>query len=216
MIEYIELTNGEKTIPGTCFCVGQNYAKHAAEMGSNVSKDPVIFFKPSQALVASGSSIVLPSYSQNVHHEVELCVMIGKNAVDVEEVQANDYIAGYGIGIDLTLRDLQQQAKEKGKPWGTAKGFRDSAPISQFIPVDELEGNIFDLELKINNETRQKGSTSEMSRTVEQLVSYLSKIFTLKKGDVIFTGTPDGVGQVKVGDIAEAYLDGKKMLTTNF
>lgn len=216
MITAIKLTDGSEFNTGTSFCVGQNYAKHAAEMGSSISKEPVIFLKPPQALVNSCSTIKLPEYSENVHHEIELVVLIGKDAIDVSENDAKDYIAGYGVGIDLTLRDLQAKAKNEGKPWTTAKAFRDSAPISEFLPADLLADNNFLLKLLINGEERQNGRTQEMDRTVEQLVSYLSRVFTLKKGDLIFTGTPEGVGQIKSGDKAEAFLNEKLMLTINF
>lgn len=216
MIKCIELTDGNEFLPGTSFCVGQNYAKHAAEMGSSVSTEPVIFLKPPQALVNSDATIKLPDYSDNIHYEIELVVLIGKDAIDISESDAKNYIAGYGIGIDLTLRDLQAQAKSQGKPWTTAKAFRDSAPISKFYPADSLSSNIFSMKLLINGEIKQSGSTHEMSRTVEQLVSYLSRIFTLRKGDLIFTGTPEGVGPVKSGDKAEAYLNEQLMLTINF
>lgn len=216
MINSIKLTNEIEYPAGTCFCVGQNYAKHAAEMGSQVSSEPVIFLKPSQALVESGSTIELPNFSKNIHYEVELVVLIGRDAIDIDEKEACNYIAGYGIGIDLTLRDLQADAKSKGKPWTTAKGFRDSAPISDFIPKNKNIDNFFNIELKLNNETVQKSNTKEMNFSVEYLVSYLSKIFTLRKGDLIFTGTPEGVGSVKSGDTAEAYLNEEKMLLINF
>lgn len=216
MIEEIRFTDGNTFPAGTCFCVGQNYAKHAAEMGSSISKEPVIFLKPSQALVNSGSTIMLPDYSNDVHHEIELVVLIGKDAVDISEADAKDYIAGYGVGIDLTLRDLQAQAKSQGKPWTTAKAFRESAPISEFLPADLLADNIFALKLLVNGEERQSCLTNEMERSVEQLVSYLSRIFTLKKGDLIFTGTPEGVAKLNSGDKAEAFLNDKLMLTINF
>ena len=212
----IKFIDGKTLEAGTCFCVGQNYAKHAAEMGSKVSEEPVIFFKPGQAVECEPENIILPEYSADIHHEVELVVAIGSDCTDIEESEAHKYIAGYAVGIDLTLRDLQAKAKKAGMPWAVAKGFRSSAPVSRFIPADSVESNIFDLEIKVNGETKQKSSTNEMSRSIEYLISYLSKIFTLKQGDLVFTGTPEGVGSLVAGDTAEALLNDKTMLKINF
>lgn len=210
-----EILNGEKILPGTMYCIGQNYAKHAAEMGSAVSENPTVFIKPPAAYAEDFDSIRLPDFSQNVHYEVELVVLIGKDCYEIEESDAYKYIAGYAVGIDLTLRDLQNQAKKEGKPWAVAKGFYRSAPISAFVPQSQFGEEIpfFDLKLKMNGIPRQSGSTKDMERSVANLIKYLASVFTLRRGDVIFTGTPEGVGQVKIGDGIKAELVGYCDLT---
>jgi 2-keto-4-pentenoate hydratase/2-oxohepta-3-ene-1,7-dioic acid hydratase in catechol pathway len=195
MYEKIKFTDGYQLEVGTMYCIGKNYAKHAAEMGGAVPKEPVVFLKPPAAYIPDGAEIIIPDFSNNVHHEVELVVAIGKDATDVSKENALDYVAGYAVGIDVTLRD--------------AKAFRTSAPISKFIPASEVgDDNLFDLELKVNGEIRQQGNTKEMERSVETLIEYLSKVFTLRKGDLIFTGTPEGVGQINSNDKLEASLVG--------
>lgn len=204
----VKLTNGLTYNVGTIFCIGQNYAKHIAEMGSVVTPDPVIFIKPSQSIIHSNDTFSLPEFSQNIHHEVELVILIGSDCEDVSPDNAKNYIAGYGVGIDITARDVQENAKKGGKPWAVAKGFRQSAPISDFIPAESITDNsAFELKLWINNELRQSGNTKDMERSVEKLVSYLSKVFTLRRGDLIFTGTPEGVGKINSGDQLMAKLN---------
>ncbi len=216
MYPKINFTNGDTLDIGTMYCIGKNYAKHAAEMGGTVPKDPVVFLKPPAAFVEDGGTIYIPAISTNVHHEVELVVAISEDCIDVEEAEAGKYIAGYAVGIDVTLRDIQQNAKDNGKPWATAKGFRSSAPISKFIPAEEIgKNNLFDLEIRVNDKLRQKGKTKDMERSVEKLISYLSKIFTLRKGDLIFTGTPEGVSQISSGDCINASLVGYVDLKVN-
>lgn len=217
MKEYlVNLTNGQSYNAGTIFCVGQNYAKHIAEMGSSVSTDPVIFIKPPQAIIHNNEDLILPEFSQNVHHEVELVLLVGKDCENIEQEEAKNYIAAYGIGIDVTARDTQENAKKGGKPWAVAKGFRQSAPISDFIPASEIiDNSTFDLKLWVNGELKQSGNTKDMERTVEQLVSYLSKVFTLRKGDLIFTGTPEGVGKINSGNVIIAKLNDEISLNIN-
>jgi len=206
----LKFKNGKELEVRTMYCIGQNYAKHAAEMGGKVSSDPIIFIKPPAAYIENGGKILLPDISNNVHHEVELVVVIGKNCININEKDAVNYIAGYAVGIDATLRDLQKKAKENGHPWAVAKGFYSSAPISDIIPAEEFAGKIpfFELELKVNGELKQKSSTENMERTVGKLIEYLSRIFTLEPGDCIFTGTPEGVGQIVKGDKLFAELKG--------
>ncbi len=213
-IEY-ELTDGRKIEAGTMFCIGRNYAAHAKEMGNLIPAEPVVFLKPAQAYVPDGSRVPLPGYSENVHHEVELVVLIGRDCADVAEENALDYVSGYAVGVDLTLRDVQKEATEKGKPWAVAKGFRHSAPISRFVPASLLERGKqdFELELSVNGEVRQHGNTADMERSVPELVSYLSRVFTLRAGDVIFTGTPEGVGRIIKGDEITAELKGLAKLS---
>ncbi len=215
-IEYT-FTDGKKLAIGTIYCIGQNYEKHAKEMGGDVPKDPVVFIKPPAAFIPDGSAIILPDFSNNVHHEVELVVVIGKDCQSVNQSEAREYIAGYAVGIDVTLRDVQKSAKEKGKPWAVAKGFVTSAPISTIIPADEFGEDIpyFDLNLKVNGELRQSGNTQDMARPVGLLIEYLSKVFTLRKGDCIFTGTPEGVGKIQSGDKIKAELSDKVSLSIN-
>lgn len=202
-------TDGTKLTVGTMYCIGRNYALHAEEMGTKVPAEPIVFIKPPAAFVTSGSKIKLPEYSNNVHHEVELVVVIGMDSKGVSRENARDIIAGYGVGIDLTLRDLQAKAKEKGKPWAAAKGFYGSAPISNIIPANEIKTNLFDIRLEVNGQLRQIGKTKDMERSVETLIEYISHVFTLRKGDCIFTGTPQGVARIVSGDIIRAKLDNK-------
>ncbi len=206
--EYVlEFLDGSKINVGTMFCIGSNYAKHIKEMGGVVTSDPTVFIKPAQALIRDNEKVVLPDFSENVHHEVELVTVIGKDCYNIEPQDAYDYIAGFSVGIDVTLRDIQNNCKTNGKPWAVAKGFRTSAPISKIVPLSALgDTKYFDLKLEINDEIKQSGNTSEMERSVEQLVSYLSNVFSLRAGDVIFTGTPEGVGKINKGDKLTASL----------
>lgn len=202
----IKFTDGSEIEAGTIFCIGQNYSKHIAEMGSEKSNEPVIFIKPKQAITYPYTTIELPDFSNNIHYEVELVILIGEDCDNISPNEANYYIAGYGVGIDLTARDIQSKAKQEGKPWATAKSFRNSAPISYFIPKDKVTNKNFEIKLYVNDILKQFGNTIEMERSIKELVAYISKIFGLRKGDLIFTGTPEGVGQVKSGDKVTAEL----------
>jgi len=208
-------TDGTSLEIGTMYCIGKNYEKHAKEMGGELPKDPVVFIKPPAAYIPDGSSVILPDFSDNVHHEVELVVVIGKDCSNIRSDQARNVIAGYAIGIDVTLRDIQQKAKEKGLPWAVAKGFVTSAPISKIIPESEFGDEIpfFDVKLEVNGDIRQNGNTKDMARPVGLLIEYLSKVFTLRTGDCIFTGTPEGVGKINSGDKLIAELSGKVKLS---
>lgn len=204
-------TDGTTLPVRTIYGIGQNYDKHAREMGSTLKRgEKIIFIKPSSSYIPDGGQIILPPISNEVHHEVELVVLIGKDCRNVSKEDAWDYIAGFAVGIDATLRDLQKYAKEKGLPWAIAKGFRTSAPISKIVPVSEFEKNKkdFEFELKINGQTRQTGNTLDMIYSIEELVEFLSSIFDLEPGDIIFTGTPEGVGKLNDGDKLEAELKG--------
>jgi acylpyruvate hydrolase len=202
--------NGQALEVRTMYCIGKNYAKHAAEMGGVLADEPIVFMKPPAAFIENNSWITLPSFSNNVHHEVELVVVIGKECNNIQEDEALDYIAGYAVGIDITLRDIQEKAKKDGHPWTVAKGFYSSAPVSEVIPSEEFNGTIpdFDLYLKVNDIVKQESSTRYMERPVGKLIEYLSKVFTLEPGDCIFTGTPEGVGPIKSGDDIYAELKG--------
>lgn len=189
------------------FCIGRNYAEHAKEMGHLPPSEPIVFLKPLSALCTDGSLINLPPQSTDIHHEVELVLAIGKSGKNISESDAWDHIAGFGIGIDFTARDLQKQAKDKGQPWSIAKGFDHFAPVSNFIKLNAGE-SIESLELKIlvDGELRQHGNTDHMIFSIPELVSFLSTIFTLTEGDLIFTGTPEGVSAVQAGNNIEAIL----------
>ncbi|NRA96751.1 MAG: fumarylacetoacetate hydrolase family protein [Planctomycetes bacterium] len=200
-------------VPGKIVCVGRNYAAHAAEMGVERPVEPILFFKPPTALLDGGGVVTLPSWSDDVHHEVELVVRIGAEGRDITASDAHRFVDGWGVGVDLTARDVQTRAKELGHPWAVAKGFDGSAPVSDLLPVTSLD-RLSDmvLELAVSGEIRQQGSTSAMLWTVRELVAFASSRFTLARGDLLFTGTPEGVGPVVAGDrlvatVAEARLE---------
>jgi len=210
MQEYnLELTNGEKIPAGTMYCIGRNYSKHAKEMGAEVPEEPIVFLKPPTAMLCDGDKFEIPEFSNNVHHEVELVVVINKDCHKIEKSDASSYILGVGVGLDFTLRDVQQIAKDKGLPWAVAKAFAGSSPISKIIPFDSLNKKIEELEisLDVNNVQKQSEKISAMERSTEDLIYYLSKVFKLRRGDIVFTGTPEGVGQVHSGDKLCAKLD---------
>jgi 2-keto-4-pentenoate hydratase/2-oxohepta-3-ene-1,7-dioic acid hydratase in catechol pathway len=187
---------------GNIFCIGRNYVEHAKELGNAVPSSPLVFLKPTSALCGSGSTIELPAESQNVHHELEVVVAIGQAAKNIAPEQALSVVAGFAVGIDVTARDLQDQAKAKGNPWTLAKGLPTFAPVSAFVPATlPLE-----FSLTINGERRQTGSTADMVFSIPTLIAYLSRVFTLGPGDLIFTGTPSGVGPLHDGDQIEAIL----------
>ena len=192
---------------GKILCVGRNYAEHAKEMKSDVPGSPVIFLKPPTAIVADGGTVVIPSISKDVHHEVELTVLIGQGGKNIPREFAFEYVAGYGVGLDMTLRDVQAEAKKKSLPWTLAKGFDTSAPLSEFVPASSVKDpHVLDLQLSVNGSVRQKSNTRHFIFQVDELISYISKIITLERGDVLFTGTPEGVAQVKSGDKLKGQL----------
>ena len=198
----ITLPESQSTVAvGKLLCIGRNYADHAAEMEREVPDEPMVFLKPATALVRSGEAVQLPSRSQNVHHEVELVAAIGTEARDVAPTQALDHVAAYGVGLDITARDLQNDAKEQRHPWSVAKGFDTFAPLGPLVPAAAL-GAPQDVELSLerNGTVRQQASTADMMFSVADLVSYCSQIFTLTPGDLIYTGTPSGVGPIEDGD----------------
>ena len=207
-------TNGTHFPIGTIYGIGQNYVKHAEEMKSLLPRgERIIFIKPSIAYIQDGEAIMLPDYSNQVHYEGELVVVIGKYCADVKAQDAWEYIAGIGVGIDATLRDLQAVAKKNGTPWAIAKGFRTSAPISKIVPREEFQQNqSIEFQLKLNGEIKQSGNSGDMIYSISELVEYLSTIFTLDKGDVIFTGTPEGVGEIHPNDTIEIEIPQKTSL----
>jgi acylpyruvate hydrolase len=196
------------------FAIGRNYAEHIKELNNERPDEPVIFTKPDTAILRNNAPFYLPDFSNDIHHEVELVLRICKEGKNIQEKFANKYYDAIGIGIDFTARDLQQKAKEKGLPWDIAKGFNGSAPVSdKFIPVTSISDlkNI-NFSLTINGELKQQGNTSLMLFNFDFIISYLSKFFTLRTGDLIFTGTPKGVGAVKVGNVLSAYIEDEKLL----
>jgi acylpyruvate hydrolase len=196
------------------FAIGRNYVEHIQELNNEKPDDPVIFTKPDTALTRNNDPFYYPDFSKDIHHEVELVLRINKEGKNIQEGFAPKYYDAIGVGIDFTARDLQQKAKEKGLPWDIAKGFNGSAPLSdKFIPVSDFR-NLKDINfsLAINGEIRQRGNTSLMLFNFNYIISYLSKFFTLRTGDLIFTGTPKGVGPVKVGDTLAAFIENEKLL----
>jgi fumarylpyruvate hydrolase len=198
------------------YCVGRNYADHAREMGHDPDREPPFFFmKPATALLTEGKDMKYPSLSKDVHHEIEMVVAIGKGGSNIASNKALDHVWGYGVGLDMTRRDLQGEAKKMGRPWDTGKAFDQSAPCSALLPVSQCghpaKGNI---SLKVNGEIRQTGDLAMMIWNVPDTIAYLSTLFTLMPGDLIFSGTPAGVAAVKVGDLLEGHVDGLPTLKT--
>lgn len=191
------------------FCIGRNYAAHAAEMKSKVPDVPMVFLKPSTALVRHGGAVLLPPQSTTVHHEVELVAVIGKGGKNIAKADAMGHICGYGVGLDMTARDIQAAAKKKGHPWSVAKGFDTFAPLGELVPAEEIpDPHGLEIRLLVNGETRQAGHTRDMIFNLPALLAYCSQIFTLLPGDLIYTGTPEGVGPVQAGDLLEAQIPG--------
>jgi fumarylpyruvate hydrolase len=192
------------------YCVGQNYAAHAREMGSDPDRTPPFYFsKPADAIVKNGARIPFPSRTCDLHHEIELVAAIGKGGRDIPVADASTHVYGYAVGIDLTRRDLQAQAKKAGKPWDTAKGFDCSAPISTIHRAVDIghpkKGRIW---LAVNGKIRQDGNLAELIWSVPEAVAELSTYFELRPGDLLFTGTPSGVGAVQRGDRITGGIDG--------
>jgi acylpyruvate hydrolase len=194
-------------------CIGRNYVAHARELNNEVPSIPVFFMKPDSALVISNRPFFYPEFSKDVHHEIEVVIRISKLGRSIEEKYAGRYFNEVGLGVDFTARDLQAEQKKKGLPWEIAKGFDYSAPISEFFPVEKYK-DLHDLSfrLDLNGNTVQDGNTSLMIFSFEKIISYVSRFMTLKTGDLIFTGTPAGVGPVAIDDRLEAYLEGEKVM----
>ncbi len=193
--------------------IGRNYAEHIAELNNEVPDEPVIFFKPDTAILRNNEPFYYPDYSQDIHHEAELILRISREGKNVERKFASKYFDAIGLGIDFTARDLQAKAKAKGLPWTLAKGFNGSAPVSDWLPLAEFPDlqNI-NFRLDVNGETRQNGNSKMMLNTFDDIIVYISRFITLKQGDIIFTGTPEGVGPVQIGDRLEGYVENKKLL----
>lgn len=194
-------------------CIGRNYSEHVKEMSSSMPGDPIFFLKPSSALVRGNKPFFHPSFSQDVHHEIEMVFRFGKLGKSIDPKYALSYIDGVGIGVDFTARDLQSQCKSKGLPWEIAKAFDGSAPVSDFLPISDFQDlDNISFHLLKNGQQVQSGNTSDMIFKLPQLISYVSRFMTIRTGDLLFTGTPSGVGPVAIGDVLEGYLEGKLML----
>jgi len=193
--------------------IGRNYAEHAKELNNPVPTTPVIFMKPDTALLKDNKPFYHPEFSQDIHHEIELVLKVSKEGKHINEKFAADYFDEIGLGIDFTARDIQSRHKEKGLPWELAKGFDNSAPVSNFFPKSQFTDlTNLNLKLDVNGQTRQDGNTKDLLFSFEKLIAFVSQYITLKKGDLIFTGTPEGVAAVKPGDRLEGYLQGEKLL----
>ena len=197
-------------------CIGRNYVDHAKELNNPVPKEPVFFLKPDTALLAKNNPFVYPSFSKDVHHEVEIVIRINRVGKHIEEKFAHKYYNEIGVGVDFTARDVQQQCKEKGMPWEKAKAFDGSAPTSKFLSISQFkELNNINFSLHLNGEIKQEGNTSDMLFNFDQIVAFVSKFFTLKIGDIIYTGTPAGVSPVQINDKVECFIEDEKMLSFN-
>jgi 2-keto-4-pentenoate hydratase/2-oxohepta-3-ene-1,7-dioic acid hydratase in catechol pathway len=196
------------------FAVGRNYVEHINELNNERPEEPVIFTKPDTALLRNNAPFYYPDFSSDIHHEVELVLRICKEGKNVEEKFAHKYYDAIGIGIDFTARDLQQKAKTTGLPWDIAKGFNGSAPLSdKFIPVGDFKDlHNINFSLQVDGTYRQKGNTSLMLFSFDYIIMYLTRFFTLRTGDLIFTGTPKGVSPIKVGNVLSAFIEDEKLL----
>lgn len=191
------------------FCIGRNYVDHAKEMNNPVPSEPLVFMKPPTALLRANKPFYHPEFSENIHYEVELVLRIDKNGKCVNEKFASSYYSSVALGIDFTARDIQAKCKEKGHPWEKAKGFDNSAVLSEFHPLDKTKPVIFSL--KKNGETVQNGNSDDMIFDFNKLIIHLTTYFTLQQGDIIYTGTPAGVGKVEIGDLLEGFLDDQQV-----
>jgi fumarylpyruvate hydrolase len=195
------------------YCVGRNYAAHAREMGGDPTRErPFFFTKPADAVVESGAEIPYPSSTSDLHHEVELVIAIGGSGVDVSAGQAAELVWGWAVGVDLTRRDLQNEAKKTGRPWDSGKGFDNAAPLGRITPRGRLARPEGAIRLTVNGETRQQGTLSEMIWNPFEIVAEASKLWSLAPGDLIFSGTPEGVGPIERGQRVAAYIDGLEPL----
>ena len=195
-------------------CIGRNYADHANEMNAEVPEFPVIFMKPDCALLKDGHDFYYPEFTQDLHYECEIVIKIDKVGKNIAEKFAHKYYSELSLGIDFTARDLQSNCKEKSLPWEIAKSFDNSAPISNiWMKTDKIDWNELNFSLKKNGEEVQKGNTNQLLFSVDKIIAYVSRFVTLKTGDLIFTGTPSGVGPVQIGDILEGFIDEQKMFT---
>ncbi|MGN6196005.1 MAG: fumarylacetoacetate hydrolase family protein [Ginsengibacter sp.] len=196
------------------FCIGRNYADHAKEMGNAVPDEPIIFMKPKSALIQGHTPFYYPEFTNDLHYEAELVVRISKNGKYIQEKHASNYYNAISVGIDFTARDIQQQLKEKGLPWEKAKAFDNSAAVGKFIDLTPaLDKKNINFSLLKNKEVVQKGNSGSMIFSIDKIVSNISNYFSINIGDLIFTGTPPGVGECLVGDLLEAYFEKEPVLS---
>ncbi|HMB15761.1 MAG TPA: fumarylacetoacetate hydrolase family protein [Pelovirga sp.] len=207
-MQQIKFSDGTTQKPGKIIGLGRNYLDHIRELGNAVPERAVIFSKPPSSLLDDGGIIILPEFAEECHHELELAVLIGKTGKKISTKKALDHVAGYAVALDLTLRDLQAELKEKGLPWDIAKGFDTSCPLSAFVPADQVRTpNGLELQLKVNGKIRQQGNTAQMMRSIEEIIAEISIYFTLEPGDIILTGTPSGVAKLNRGDRLEGNIE---------
>ena len=195
------------------FCIGRNYAEHAKELNNAVPTKPLIFMKPPTALLLENKPFFYPDFTKNLHHEIEIVLRISKNGKAIQPEFANRYYDKIALGIDFTARDLQDDLKAKGQPWEIAKAFDNSAVLSKFVDLKDFDPSNIAFSMTKNGETVQSGTTKDLIFSFDTLIAYLSNFFTLQQGDLIYTGTPAGVGAVKVGDTLEGFLEGESMFT---
>ena len=197
-------------------CIGRNYRDHISELNNKITQEPLFFLKPDTAIQPKGHPFFIPDFSNNIHYEVELVIKISKNGKNIDEQFSHKYYEEIGLGIDFTARDIQQECKELGHPWEKAKGFDGSAQIShKFINKNELDLNNINFKLEKNQQRVQHGSSKDMIYSFGYIISYVSKFYTLRAGDLIYTGTPAGVGKVEIGDKLVGYLNEEKILSVN-
>ena len=197
-------------------CIGRNYRDHISELNNKITQEPLFFLKPDTAIQPKGHPFFIPDFSNNIHYEVELVIKISKNGKNIDEQFSHKYYEEIGLGIDFTARDIQQECKELGHPWEKAKGFDGSAQIShKFINKNELDLNNINFKLEKNQQIVQNGNSKDMIYSFGYIISYVSKFYTLRAGDLIYTGTPAGVGKVEIGDKLVGYLNEEKILSVN-
>ena len=194
-------------------CIGRNYSEHIKELANEKPEEPVVFLKPETALVTGNLSVSFPDFTQDLHHEIELVLRISKTGKNIDIKDAGDHFDAIGLGVDFTARDLQAKQKAKGLPWEIAKSFDHSAPVSEFVPKTQFPDlNALVFSLSLNGSERQKGNSADMMFPFDEIINWCSRFFTLQPGDLIFTGTPSGVGPVQRGDRMEGNLEGQKLL----
>lgn len=207
MTNYIFQKYDEQVDIGKIICLARTYRKHAQEMKAEITDDPLLFLKPESSVIFNNESIIIPKMSKCLHHEVELGVVVGKDGKNILQDNAMNHVLGYLVGLDVTARDIQSVSKKNGWPWSIAKGFDTFAPISDVVLREEIPNpHNLDLTLKLNGELRQRSNTKYMLFSIESIIEFISKIMTLKTGDLILTGTPEGVGEIIDGDIIQANL----------
>lgn len=203
------LSNGKEFPIGKILCLGRNYVEHIRELGNETPDAPLIFIKPASSVIGEGEAVVIPPYSRDCHHEAELALLIGRKGKDIPEERAMEHVAGYGVAIDLTLRDVQAELKKKGLPWEIAKGFDTACPLSDFVEASRVpDPHDLRVRMTVNGETRQNGHTSMMIHRIPAIIRHMSACFTLEPGDVILTGTPAGVSRILPGDRLSAEIPG--------